>query len=48
MTKILDLLTGSICALCGSGVHIDSHEGRIACDSCKMPTDNCTCVSQLG
>ncbi|MGI9032778.1 MAG: hypothetical protein ACR2HY_03655 [Acidimicrobiales bacterium] len=43
MTKITELLGQSSCALCGKGVHIDNHEGRVACDGCNMATDNCTC-----
>jgi len=46
MTRIRDLLSQSTCALCGKGVHIDNHEGRVACDGCNMATDNCTCSSR--
>jgi len=43
MTRINDIITQASCALCGKGVHIDSHEGRVACNGCGMATDNCTC-----
>ena len=45
MTKVTDIIAAGSCALCGRGVHIDNHEGRVACDGCKMATDNCTCAS---
>jgi ribosomal protein S27AE len=44
MTRITELLSQSTCALCGKGVHIDNHEGRVACDGCNMATDNCDCA----
>jgi hypothetical protein len=44
MTKITEIVSRGTCALCGKGVHIDSHEGRVACDGCGMATDNCTCA----
>ena len=37
------VLAQQLCALCGKGVHIDTHEGRVACNGCNMATDNCTC-----
>ncbi|MBA3267293.1 MAG: hypothetical protein H0T70_03410 [Acidimicrobiia bacterium] len=46
MTTLSELLSRSVCALCGKGVHIDNHEGRVACDGCNMATDNCTCISK--
>lgn len=33
-----------VCALCGAGVHLDEKEGRVVCDGCSKPTDNCICV----
>ena len=33
-----------VCALCGDGVHLDDKEGRVVCDGCDKPTDNCTCT----
>lgn len=45
MMKNVDLSAAS-CAICGAGVHIDDHEGRVACDSCGMPTDNCQCTGE--
>jgi len=39
-------LSSATCALCGAGVHIDDHEGRVACNGCKMATDNCTCTGE--
>jgi hypothetical protein len=43
MTKLDEIIARGQCALCGKGVHIDSHEGRVACNGCNMATDNCTC-----
>jgi len=48
MTELSRLLSAGICALCGKGVHIDDHEGRVACDGCNMATDNCDCASKSG
>ena len=39
-------MTTATCALCGAGVHIDDHEGRVACNGCGMATDNCTCTGE--
>ncbi|MDQ3896487.1 MAG: hypothetical protein M3326_04395 [Actinomycetota bacterium] len=44
MTKINEIVNRATCALCGKGVHIDNHEGRVACNGCNMATDNCTCA----
>ena len=44
MTKITEIVSRATCALCGKGVHIDNHEGRVACNGCNMATDNCTCA----
>lgn len=44
--KMDDLLRQGCCALCGKGVHIDTHEGRVHCDGCNMATDGCTCPRQ--
>jgi ribosomal protein S27AE len=41
-----DIIREGVCALCGKGVHIDNHEGRVACDGCGMATDNCTCTGE--
>jgi len=46
MTELTRLLSQGVCALCGKGVHIDDHEGRVACDGCNMATDNCSCASK--
>ena len=43
MTKLADIIARGQCALCGKGVHIDNHEGRVASNGCNMATDNCTC-----
>lgn len=43
MSKLEELLERATCGLCGKGVHIDDHEGRVACDGCGLATDNCTC-----
>ncbi len=43
MSKLSDIIARGQCALCGKGVHIDNHEGRVACNGCNMATDNCTC-----
>jgi len=47
-TKMDELVDQARCALCGEGVHIDGHEGRIACDGCNMATDSCTCPGEPG
>ncbi len=39
-------MSGATCAICGAGVHIDDHEGPVACDGCGKPTDNCTCTGE--
>jgi ribosomal protein S27AE len=39
-------ISNATCALCGAGIHIDDHEGRVACDGCGMATDNCTCTGE--
>jgi hypothetical protein len=31
------------CHKCNGPVRTGGHEGRLACDSCGLPTDNCTC-----
>lgn len=41
---LTELIGKSVCALCGNGVHIDDHEGRVACNGCNHATDNCTCL----
>lgn len=46
MTELDTILSRAVCALCGMGVHIDDHEGRVACNGCNMATDNCDCVSK--
>jgi len=33
-------MSGATCAICGAGVHIDDHEGPVACDGCGKPIDN--------
>lgn len=43
MSDLDELLEWAICAMCGKGLHIDDHEGRVACDGCNLPIDNCTC-----
>ena len=37
----MTFLSGAICATCGSGVC--DVDGRVACDSCELPTDCCLC-----
>lgn len=44
MTNLDDILRRGSCALCGRTVHLDDKEGRVACDGCDIPTDNCTCT----
>jgi ribosomal protein S27AE len=46
MTELDTILSRGVCALCGMGVHIDDHEGRVACNGCNMATDNCDCQSK--
>ena len=43
MSNIDDMVDQGTCATCGKGLHIDDHEGRVACDGCNLPVDNCTC-----
>jgi hypothetical protein len=33
-----------VCALCGAAVKLDDKEGRVVCEGCDRPTDNCTCM----
>ncbi len=34
------------CDKCGRPVRIGGEEGRVQCDGCNLPTDNCTCDPQ--
>ncbi len=33
-----------VCALCGAAVRLDDKEGRVVCEGCDKPTDNCVCI----
>ena len=45
MARDLRYMETGVCAMCGKDVHIDDKEGRVVCDGCDRPTDNCTCIS---
>ena len=32
------------CLKCDRPVLTGGHEGRLQCEGCKLPTDNCTCT----
>ena len=34
------------CHKCDRPVRTGSVEGRLGCEGCKLPTDNCTCAPQ--
>jgi uncharacterized Zn finger protein (UPF0148 family) len=36
------MLSRSSCSQCGAKVFLND-EGRVACDTCKAPTEECTC-----
>lgn len=42
MSQIGDLLSRSSCSQCGAKVFM-TDEGRIACQECKLPTEECRC-----
>ena len=42
MSQIDELLARSSCSQCGAKVYM-TDEGRIACEVCKVPTEECTC-----
>jgi hypothetical protein len=42
-TQADDIISKSVCALCGRAVHIDAKHGRITCNGCNQFTDYCTC-----
>ncbi|MGI9022614.1 MAG: hypothetical protein ACR2HV_05185 [Acidimicrobiales bacterium] len=42
MSQISDLLARSSCSQCGAKVYM-TDEGRIACETCKAPTEECLC-----
>ena len=31
------------CDKCNRPVRTGGHEGRLSCEGCNLPTDNCTC-----
>ncbi len=42
MSQLGDLLSRSSCSQCGAKVFM-TDEGRVACDTCRAPTEECTC-----
>ncbi len=42
MSQLGDLLSRSSCSQCGAKVFM-TDEGRVACQDCKVPTEECTC-----
>ncbi|MGI9032506.1 MAG: hypothetical protein ACR2HY_02260 [Acidimicrobiales bacterium] len=42
MSQLADMLARSSCAQCGAPVFMND-EGRVACDTCKAPTEECAC-----
>ena len=44
MARNLRYMETGVCALCGAAVHLDDKEGRVVCDGCDKPTDNCVCT----
>ncbi len=43
MSKLDEILARSSCAACGAGVY-QNEAGRIACETCKLPTEECECA----
>ena len=35
-----------VCDKCGRPVSVGGEEGRVMCQGCNLPTDNCTCAPQ--
>ncbi len=44
MSRNYRYMQTGVCAMCGAAVHLDDKEGRVFCDPCEKPTDNCTCI----
>jgi predicted amidophosphoribosyltransferase len=44
MARNLRYMETGVCALCGADVRLEEKEGRVVCEPCNRPTDNCTCV----
>lgn len=42
-TQADEIISRSVCAMCGGKVHIDPSHGRITCSGCNQFTDYCTC-----
>jgi hypothetical protein len=45
MSRIEELLASSRCAQCGASVHMNE-AGRVACDDCNLPTEECECAGE--
>ncbi|MFN2607621.1 MAG: hypothetical protein ABR511_06940 [Acidimicrobiales bacterium] len=45
MSQIADMLARSSCSQCGAKVFM-SEEGRVACQTCSAPTEECRCNEQ--
>lgn len=35
-----------LCHKCNRPVRTGGHEGRLSCEGCSLPTDNCTCARE--
>ena len=44
MERDLRYMETGICAMCGKDVRLDEEEGRVVCEGCDRPTDNCICI----
>ncbi|MDQ6837239.1 MAG: hypothetical protein M3137_02560 [Actinomycetota bacterium] len=42
MSQLDDMLSRSSCSQCGANVFMTG-EGRVACQTCEVPTEECTC-----
>lgn len=38
--------TVGLCMKCNRPVRTGGHEGRLSCEGCGLPTDNCTCTKE--
>ena len=43
MSRLEELLAAGSCAACGASVHMDE-AGRVACNDCNLPTEECQCA----
>ena len=45
MSQISEMLSRSSCSQCGAKVFMND-EGRIACQNCNLPTEECRCNAE--